>query len=190
MRRWIVVSVAVAGLLVADRAAANYTEGRIRNAVEARLFVDTDADIRSFPFTARLLGAGQVSHLDLTFSQVVGQGLDLERIRFRAKDVRLERGRLLNGTVEVTDVASVGITAWVARSAMPPWAQTRLDQVRVVVTADGIRLVVADRSFVLPMVSPMLVPCRPLARVLGGTLELSCTVDDLPPFLASAVVDL
>lgn len=191
MRRWILLSFAVAGILVvADQAAASYTERRVRDEVEARLFVDTDADIQSFPFTARLLAAGQVSHLNLTFSPVLGHGLDLERIRFDVRDVRLERGRLLNSAVRVTDVADVGVTASVERSAIPPWAQTRLDEVDVAVTADGIRLAVADRSVLLPMVSPMLVPCRPLARVVGSTLQLSCTVTDLPPFLARAVVDL
>lgn len=190
MRRWVVVSVAVTAVLAADWMAVTYTEGRVGDVIEDQLFFDTEAKIRSFPFTARLLAAGQVRELDLTFREVRGHGVDLERIRLRAHGVRLERSKLFEGRIHVTDVSRVGITATIATSAMPRWAQARLDQLEVAVAASGIRLVADERSAVLPMVSPILLPCRPRAVVVDGRIELSCAVPELPPLLASAVVDL
>lgn len=190
MRRWIVVSVAVATVLAADWMAVIYTEGRIGDGIEDRLSLDTETKIRSFPFTARLLAAGQVRELDLTFREVRGQGVDLERLRLRADNVRLERSKLFEGKMQVTGISRVGITATIAASAMPRWTQARLDQLEVAVATSGIRLVADDRSAVLPMVSPVLLPCRPRALVVEGRIKLSCAVPELPPFLASALVDL
>jgi hypothetical protein len=188
-------------LVVADRAAAAYAESQVESAVHDRLFVRTSAHIHSFPFLVRLGAAGQVSRLDVRLDDVLGHGIDLESIRFDADDVRLERGGLLHGDVQVTDVGSVRITARISEAAVRAvtHADVRLTNGRASVTVlgrtagaslsvRGGRLRVGPVSVPLPDAS--LVPCAVDVRVVEGAIEASCVDDQLPPFVAQAVVSL
>jgi hypothetical protein len=208
VRRWLFLAIVLVVLAVADRAAASYAESQIEGAARDQLFgiAAIDVQIHSFPFLGRLGAAGQVSRLDVRLDEVRGHGIDLESIRFDASDVRLERDALLHGDVHVTDVGSVHVTARISeaqvRSATHADVRLRDGRAEVVVggktltatasvAAGRIRLSL-DRlpALSVPLPDASLLPCDVQIRVEPGAVVASCTNDDLPSFIADAVVSV
>ena len=197
MRSAALVVLVVALLLGGDRLASAAAESRAEDAIAARLHgvAGVDVDIRSFPFTGRLFAAGRVSRLDVHLADVVGHGIDVADMRFDARGVDLDRDLLLSGKVRVRDVERVLVTARIdaaAIGAVGGAAARLLDGTASATIAGG---TIEVRAGSLPPVrfpgpDESLLPCAAEVRVEDGGLVASCEADELPSFIADAVVDV
>lgn len=210
MRKLVVLAVLLTALWFGDVLARSTAESAVESGIRSQVrgVGDVDAQIRSFPFTVRLLAAGEVSTLDLRLSEVVGRGIDVAWLRLRVDGLRLERRVLLGGRARITHVDEVTATANITeadvraatgadvrlldgRASLTVAGVTREAEIRV---ADGrIHLAVAGfPSFSLPVPGNELLPCEVNARVVVGALLAECTSDRLPPIVVEAIgsVDL
>ena len=207
MRRIALVIVgAVALLLGGDRLASRYASGKAEDAIGSYLggVAGVDVTIRSFPFVGRLGIGGQVSRLEIVLKDVVGQAVNLARVRIDADDVELDRSALLGGDVQVTDVGEVRIAATITEAEVRRLTRADVDladgrasvtlagvrvTARVSVTGGAIRLGVAGIDGLrVPLPDAAFLPCQAEARVVDGALLAACTADELPSFIAGAVV--
>lgn len=210
MRKLIVLAVLVGALVLGDvlakSAAESAVESGLRSQVEGVGAVD--AQITSFPFTVRLLAAGEVSTLDLRLSDVVGRGIDLAWLRLRVDGLRLDRSVVFGGDARITDVDRVSVTANITEEDVreATGADVRLFDGRATVTAAGVttdaEVTVADGRirisvaglppYSLPVPGNELLPCAIDARVVKGALLAECSTDRLPAIVLDAVgsVDL
>lgn len=188
---------------MADLAARSVVETQLRERAEAEVDPDgpTRARISSFPFLARLLFSGEVSHVRVAAEGVTVEGLTLARVAVDLEDVTLDRDRLLSDrTIVLTDLRQGTAEAEVTqeelsdRLGVPVTLEEGRAQVEVAgqsvtaqasVTDNVLRLSV--EGFPLPTLripKLPLVPCVADIRIVPGRLRLSCSVDEVPAELA------
>lgn len=210
MRKLIVVAVLLAVLVVGDLFATSSAESAVESAISSRVegIGTVDADIRSFPFTLRLLAAGAVSTLDLRLTDVVGRGIDVAWLRLEMEGLQLDRSVAFGGEARITGVDHVVVTANITEAAVreATGAEVRLLDGRATLTAAGVttdaEVTVADGRILLavaglppvslPLPSNELLPCDVDARVVEGALLAECAADGLPQIVLDALgsVDL
>jgi len=124
-----------------------------------------------------------------------GHGINVADMRFDARGVELDRGKLFGGKVRVTDVDVVRVSARISAADIrqATGVDVRLVEGQGTATlADGvIRLSVGGLPVVrIPAPDASLLPCDAELRVDDGSLVAECSSDELPDFIASAVVDV
>jgi hypothetical protein len=211
VRRLVLIGVLVLALVAGDAVARSAAQSAIESGVKANVqgVATVHARIHSFPFSGRLLAAGQISRLDLDLDQVAGHGIEVAKLAVRATGLRLDRNVLLGKAhVRITGVDSVSVTATITEDEIRTLthADVRLLPGRATVTVAGrtltagvtaasgrIRLTVAGLATItVPAPDAVLFPCTIEMRVITGAVQASCTSDHLPTIVIDAVgsVDL
>jgi hypothetical protein len=211
VRKLVVLAVVLVALVAGDAVAKSAATSAIESGVKAKVLgvASVHASIHSFPFTGRLLAAGEVSRLDLELDQVAGHGVDVAELGIRATDLELDRNVLLGKAhVRITGVHRVTVSATITEAEVR--ALTHAD---VHLLADRATVTVAGRTLTagvdasaghirlslgglpalsIPEPDTALFPCTIEVKVVTGALRAVCTSDRLPQIVIDAVgsVDL
>jgi len=194
----IVVVVLVAGDFVAKAYASSQLRDRAQRAVRGA--TSASASISSFPFTGRLLVAGQVQNVHVRVSPVAAGRVTFSSVSVDLHDVHVDRNRLINDQqVQLTSLGSGTVTAELSDVEVSRLAGTPITfrPGRVTVSAAGVDVAASvqatDGSLSfggLRLPIKFRVPRAPLfpcdatgAVVKQGAVDLSCTVHDVPPEL-------
>ena len=194
----IIVVLLVVGDFVAKAYATSQLRDRAKRAVPSA--TSSSASISSFPFTARLLLAGQVSQVHVHVGPVAAGRVTFTSVAVDLHDVHVDRNRLINDRqVQLTGLGSGTVTAELSDAEVSRLAGTRVSFLpgRVIVNAAGIEVAATvqvtngSMSFGgLRLPVTFKVPHAPLfpcdatkAVVVQGAVDLSCTVHDVPPEL-------
>jgi hypothetical protein len=189
-------------LIVGDFVAKAYATSQLRDRAEraARSATTSTASISSFPFTGRLLLAGQVQQVRIRVGPVAAGRVTFASVSVDLHDVHVDRTRLINDQkVQLTGLGSGTVTAELTDAEVSRLAGTRVSFApsRVTVSAAGVDVAatvqVADGSMSfggLRLPIKFRIPHAPLfpcdatsAVVKQGAVDLSCTVHDVPPEL-------
>ncbi len=194
--------------MVADLGARAAVESQLRDRVvlAAEPQGSTSARISSFPFLARLVTSGEVSHVKVATAGVTVEGLTFARLAVDLEEVTLDRERLLSerkivltdlqrGTAQaevtqeqLSDRLGVPVTLEAGRARVRVGGQTVTATASV--TNNTLRLSVsgvAVPSLRIPKLP--LVPCVADAEIVPGRIRLFCTVDDVPAELVGRPLD-
>ncbi|MBA2280174.1 MAG: LmeA family phospholipid-binding protein [Acidimicrobiia bacterium] len=188
----------VAALAVADLLAQAYVEDQVEASAESELegIGGVQSEISSFPFLGRIAFGGEVSHLELVLTDVVGRGIPVAELRLDIDGLRFDRGTLLESNrLRITGVGRVAVVAVVTRDEL---AEVLGDAARSVELIEGTTLTVRDGAiglpggFSLPLPSSELIPCDASATIDDEEVVLRCESDRLPTIIVEAVgsVDL
>jgi hypothetical protein len=198
----IAAAILVVFLVVGDFVAKAYATGQLRDRAQraVRGATSAGASISSFPFTARLLLAGQVSQAHVRVGPVAAGRVTFTSVAVDLHDVHVDRNHLIRDQqVQLTGLGSGTVTAELSDAEVSRLAGTRVTFLpgRVTVSAAGIELAatvqVTDGSMSLGglrLPIKFKVPHAPLfpcdateAVVVQGAVDLSCSVHDVPPEL-------
>lgn len=187
---------------VADAAARSSAEAQVEATVAAQVAgaAGVSASIESFPFLPRLLGSGRAGDVTLRVERVAGAGVTLADVRIAATDVVLDRDALLPGfDVEVRDIDEARVSALIGEGELSRLLGVPLEvspgslavtvrgqQVTADARVEGDELVLdlgRLPALRVPVPRSPLVPCTGTVRLVDGAVELSCTVQDVPPAL-------
>ncbi|MBV8980483.1 MAG: LmeA family phospholipid-binding protein [Acidimicrobiia bacterium] len=191
----IVVVLLVVGDVVAKAYATNQLQDRARRAVRGA--TSASASITSFPFTGRLLAAGQVPEVRVRVAPVIAGEVTFASVSVDLHDVHVDRNRLVNDrTVQLTGLGSGTVTAELTDVEISRMAGTRVRFTpgRVTVSAAGIEasadVQITDGSmslaglripFKFKIPRAPLFPCDATsAVVVQGAVDVSCTVHEVP----------
>ncbi|MBV9283283.1 MAG: LmeA family phospholipid-binding protein [Acidimicrobiia bacterium] len=191
----VVVAVLVVGDVVAKAYATDQLKSRAQRAVRGA--TSATASISSFPFTGRLLVAGQVSEVRVGVGPVVAGRLTFASVTVDLHDVHVNRNRLINDRkVQLTGLGSGTVTAELTDVEISGLAGTRVrfSPGHVTVNAAGIEATasvqISDGSmsfaglhiplkFKIPRAP--LFPCDATSAVVKqGAVDVSCTVHEVP----------
>jgi hypothetical protein len=208
LRRFLVaLAILVVLLVVVDFVAKAYATSQLRDRAQhaVRGATSSSASISSFPFTGRLLIAGEVQKVHLSVGPVQAGRVTFASVSVDLNDVKVDRNRLISDQqVRLTGLSSGTVTAELSDVEVSRLAGTRVTFTpgRVTVTAAGINLAATVRvsngslsfggirvpvSFKVPRAP--LFPCDATSAVVKqGAVEVSCTVHQVPRELAGVTV--
>lgn len=194
------VGLALAFDVVARRVAESTIEDRAVSAAGGA--ESAEARIRSFPFVPRLLLTGSVPRVNVRLQEVTAGPLDLAAVDLELHGVEMDRDLMLAGRAALEDIDRGTLTleveaAAVARAVRLPVGvqgdsvtarvRGRTVTAQVAVASDGalVLRVPPLPAFTVPVVrTPGLLGCASSrAAVRGGSILLSCDLDDVPPAL-------
>ncbi len=195
----IVVVLLVVGDFVAKAYATSQVRARARRAVPSATSVT--ASITSFPFTGRLLVAGQVQEFKVRVSPVTAGRVTFAFVSVDLHDVHVDRNRLINDR----QVALTGLGTGTATVELTDTEISRLAGTRIMFSPGRVRVGTAgvDVAATVQMTNGSLsfgglrlpvsfrVPRAPLAPcdatdgvIKQGAVDLTCTTHRVPPELA------
>lgn len=193
---------------VLDFFAKGYSEEEIAAAVEHRSgdrVGSASASISSFPYIGRLVGWGDIDHIDISMASLhVSQPID--EVKVHIDGLHMDRDALLGEShVEIKRVDHVSVTVFIAARRI----QTLADQVGLslsfedggirlngdrldVATANSLLTVSGGRlttplSVPIPAGDPEVLPCQPGVEVRKDGIRLSCATDRVPRILLDAI---
>jgi hypothetical protein len=203
----IAAAILVVLLVVGDFVAKAYATSQLRDRAKhaVRGATSASASISSFPFTARLLLSGEVQKVHLSVSPVAAGRLTFASVSLDLNDVHVDRNRLINDQqVRLTGLGRGTVTAELTDAEISRLAGTRVTfhPGRVMVSAAGLdaaaSVQVTDGSMSfgglrLPIKFRIprgpLFPCDATTAVAKeGAVDVSCTIDRVPPELAGVTV--
>ncbi len=135
----------VAALAVADLLAQAYVEDQVEASAESELegIGGVQSEISSFPFLGRIAFGGEVSHLELVLTDVVGRGIPVAELRLDIDGLRFDRGTLLESNrLRITGVGRVAVVAVVTRDELAEVLGDAARRLRIA----GLRHVIDPRS--------------------------------------------
>jgi hypothetical protein len=198
VRVLLILAVVVVLVLVAVDFAAKIAVERV-SARELREADEIDAggvqtSVDTFPFLGRLLLAGETS-FSIGLDDVTDQGVRIDRIEFEVDGLVFDRGEALDRRVRIDDVDRVRATVVIDEDTITETTGVAVDLEPGSATAAGATVAVglAGRdvqvavpglgaaSFAVP--STAYLPCEPTLAIEEDRIELSCTIDALPPLV-------
>jgi DUF2993 family protein len=206
VRRLVVaLVVAVLVLVAGDFVAKAYATNQLRDRAEAavRGATSSSASITSFPFLGRLLVAGSVQEVGVRVGPVVAGRVTFASIAVDLHDVHIDRDRLINERkVRLTSIGSGTVTAELTAAEVSRLAglPVSFEPGRVTVGIRGVSasapVSVVNGSLVLgsgqaavrlKVPHAPLFPCDATTAVARqGVVEVSCTVNRVPPELVTS----
>ncbi len=181
---------------------------RIEHGVEQRVATQVpeatsvDATVRSFPVVARVLATGVIDHLVVTLDGVARPELRIDSVRIDVWGIDVSRRALLDGEIDLQHIDRGALTATITEDDLEETlpgnvADLRLLPGRAEVTVAGQTLgsdvtvregrVVFDlgpfRDPSVPLPGQEFFPCLLQGKVVAGAVQLSCTLDEVPPYL-------
>ena len=201
-------ALAAAGLAV-DVGAKSYAQSELEARARAEGAASASADIDSFPFVGKLLLAGQAGDITFSLRDVTTERVTFSTVVLALSDVKLDKGKLFDRKVEITDIDKGTITVGFSAAELGKrlgGLPVTIDDGRVSVTVAGqvvaatpsvtaegsIRLTAAAGvpgapTFNVPIPQTRLVNCRvSRVKVEDGVLEASCDINEIPPALLRA----
>jgi hypothetical protein len=206
-RLLIAVAVLVVLLVIGDFVAKAYATSQLQDrALRAvRGATSSTASISSFPFTGRLLLAGEVQNVHVRVSPVSASRVTFSAVSVDLHDVHVDRHRLINDQqVQLTGLGSGTVTAELTDAEVSGLAHTQVTfgPGRVTVSAAGVDVAATVQvtngmlsfggvrlpiSFRVPRAP--LFPCDATSAVVKqGAVDLTCTVHQVPPELVGVTV--
>ncbi len=177
-------------------------QGAIADRIESRSpGSHADVKISSFPFLGHLALSGTVPSMDADVTDVTDGDLHFSRIDLHVTDLEVERGQLDDGTVQPVSIERGRVVAYLSQSSVDALAHVPLRLGNGTVELDGVTapvtLTVTDGavvvtvaqglpSFSVPVPDLDILPCVGAARVVPGSLHVSCRFTTLPGLLADA----
>lgn len=203
----VILVILLAALAYADVQVRAYAEEQAeqRLATAVPMAGGADVEIQAFPFVGRVLFDGTIPELDVELKDVRAQAVKVDRVALRVEGLLIDRDQLLGerklvvtGLQRATVVATIGSDA--VNAATQP-IETRLSAGKVEVTFQGHTvegtLRVHDRQVVIdvmgvkelrvPLPEEKYLPCEPNVKVVGETLNVSCTIHELPTAVADVL---
>lgn len=172
----LVVAVVVLGAaaeLGAPRLVADRVERRANTNLGGAATIGADAG--SFPFIPRLLADNRVRRVTMTLEELAGQELTFGSVEVELRGIVLDRQRLFNGEVEVTDIESGIATVTLGNEALGTLGELLPGDVDLSELSAGQSL-----NLGLP---DQLVPCTPRTQSTDGRLRLRCEFQQVPQVL-------
>ena len=206
-RLLIALAILVVLLVVGDFVAKAYATSQLRDRAKhaVRGATSATASISSFPFTARLLIAGQVQRVHLTVGPVQAGRVTFASVSLDLNDVHVDRNRLVNDQqVQLTGLSTGTVTAELTDAEVSRLTSTRVvfTPGRVMVGAGGFDVAATVQvtngnmtfggirvpvTFKVPRAP--LFPCDATSAVVKqGAVDLTCTVHQVPDELAGVTV--
>jgi hypothetical protein len=201
----LVLVVSLAGVL--DFFAKGFSEEEIAAAIEHRSddrIGEAKASISSFPYLGRLLGQGDIDHIDITMRSLhITQPVD--EVKVHIDGLHMDRNALLGEShIEIKKVDRVSVSVLVAARRIQALADqiglslvfendaVRLAGQRLDVTTTAGLLTVSGTgltplSVPIPAGDAEVLPCQPGAKVEQAGIRLSCTTDRVPKLLLDAI---
>lgn len=217
MRKLVVLSIVAGVLLAGDQAARAWAQAKLAEQAAAYYPPSTrsDAAIRSFPFLGRLLVQGDVPEVNLGMDNLRADVVLVRRLDLNLRNVEIDRGALARGKVEVADIGSGRIDAFVDGPSLAKAVNADLRfheggveihkrvagrdvfaRGRVSVSGNAVRLQPTSvqgvglpaSAFALTIRIPgvELWPCPAEVQMVEGGLRVGCRVKDVPPVLVQA----
>jgi hypothetical protein len=189
----LLVVLLVAALVAGDVVTVHLTESAIAKRIEQRVpGSHATVTISSSPFLYHLAASGTVEELHAHVTGVVENHYSFESIDVTVKDLEVNRGDLLRGSVDLARISNATIVATLSRDELveagvvvglkhlgvlgsSAHGTVVPGQSEVTINVDGLTLTLPYSS---------LVPCVGTAVFTGGNLVLTCSTDTLPPALA------
>ena len=203
MRKLLVaLAVLVVALVAGDFLAKAYATNQLRDRAERAVHgaMSADASISSFPFTGRLLLAGEVQNVHVRVGPVAAGRVTFSSVSVDLHDVHVDRHRLINDRkVQLTGLGRGTVTAELTDAEVSRLVGTPITfrPGRVTVSAAGVDVAATVQvtngsmsfgglrlpiSFRIPHAP--LFPCDATSAVVKqGAVDLSCTVTSVPPEL-------
>jgi hypothetical protein len=194
--------------VAADVGIRSVAESQLRDrvALATKPGGSTTARISSFPFVARLLTSGDVSHIRVATADVAVDRLTFARVSVDLEDVTLDRSRLFSERKIVLESLGRGTaTAEVTQDELsqvlgvpvtlePGRVRVRVGGQQVTAAAsvseNTLRVTVAGLSVPALRIPKLpLLPCVADAVILAGRIHLTCSVDQVPPELVGRPLD-
>ena len=208
MKKLIFLGVIAALGIAVDMGAKSYAQSELESRARAEGAASASADIDSFPFVGKLLASGNAGDITLSMRDVATERVTFSTVVLALVDVKLDKGKLFDRKVEITDIDKGTITVGFdaadlsRRLGMPVTIDDGEISVTVAgqvvaatpaVTAEGsIRLtasagVAGMPSLNVPIPQTRLVSCK-VSRVTvdDGVLEASCDINEIPPAMLRA----
>jgi hypothetical protein len=220
VRKWILLVIPTTillALIVADQAAKGWAESKLaeRAADYYPPGAGSSASIRSFPFIGRLLFAGSIPRVDVNLDDLQVPPVLIRKLSLRVSDVKLDRGELFGGKVQLEDIGEGRIVATVDGPSLakavgldvrftPGEVQVHKRIQGVDVTAKGKVTVKGNLVTVTPtsvegLAVPAstfaisyripgieILPCQADVQIIDDGLVLACDVTDVPAALVQA----
>lgn len=205
--RKLIVAVVILALIVV---AAVIADGIIRNHVEQAIATQIDdqvpgshaqVTISSFPFVGRLAVSGTVPTMTAHVTGVQAGPVALDTVDVVVHDVRVARGQLAHGKVQIDSIREAIITAQISQASLDHQVGVPITIGSGTVGLGGVQVpahlaVVSNRieiqvpplpgiSVTIPLTN--LVPCIGTASLSPGHLTVTCSTDRLPPALDHVV---
>jgi hypothetical protein len=203
----IALAILIVLLVIGDFVAKAYATSQLRDRAESHVrgATSASASISSFPFTLRLLIAGQVQKVHVSVSPVPAGRVTFTSVSVDLDDVHVDRNRLVNDRqVQLTGLGSGTVTAELSDTEISQLARTTVTfhPGRVTVSAAGLDVAATVQvnqgslsfgGLRLPLQIRIprapLFPCDATSAVVKeGAVELSCTVHQVPAELAGVTV--
>lgn len=173
---------------VGDWLATTFAEGAIERRIEDEIDGQAEVEIGSWPVVARALATEEVSSIAVELAHVRVEEIEIDSVRIEVTGVKLSRSRVLGGDFKPKDIDGGSITVVVSTSAIAESAGisvASLDAGTADVTVDQGDMVI-EASGAPPVSIPFpqeVLPCSASGTLTGDTVELRCTVEEIPELL-------
>lgn len=186
------VLMAVVGV-VAELVAPGLVEAGIEETVRSntREVAHVEARATGSPFLPGLLLAGEIERIEITLRELVGQQLDIGTVSLRADGIRLDRGAMYRGDVEVDDIDRGRVVVELEEQELSQLlgAPVALDGGLVDLVDGALEVAAAGVGPRRVPVPDELLPCTPDLDVAPPYVRLSCTFAGVPGVLRPATED-
>ncbi|MDQ2729446.1 MAG: hypothetical protein M3Y91_16650 [Actinomycetota bacterium] len=197
-----ILAVIVVAAGIADVVVRHHVEGAIATQIDDQVpGSHAQVTISSFPFVGRLAASGSVPTLAAHVTGVQAGPVALDTVDVVVHDIRVARGQLVHGKVQLESIREAVITAQVSQASLDHQIGVPVTIGAGTVGLAGVQVparlgVVNNRIDIqvppLPAISvtiPLtnLVPCIGAASLSPGRLTVTCTTDQLPPALDHVV---
>lgn len=191
----------VLGVVVLERFGRSYAQGEIAARLrEAGMTGDVDVTVgRSWwqPSILPTLVTGNLDRVEVRVTEGTLSGIPVEDVDYVLSGIEGDLS-VLNGSVDVREVEEGSVRMLVPVSSIGQSVGTPLavHDGRVVVGQDEVpatvglvedNLVISGPGVVglppLPLADPYILPCRPELALVGASLELACSGDEVPGIL-------
>lgn len=173
---------------VGDWLATTFAEGAIERRIEDEIDGQAEVEIGSWPVVARALATEEVSSIAVELAHVRVEEIEIDSVRIEVTGVKLSKSRVLGGDFKPKDIDGGSITVVVSTSAIAESAGisvASLDAGTADVTVDQGDMVI-EASGAPPVSIPFpqeVLPCSATGTLTGDTVELRCTVEEIPELL-------
>jgi hypothetical protein len=207
MRKLLLVVLVVLVLVGLDFGARWFSEHQFDRRASTRVqnvgSVNTTFD--QFPYSWNMTLSGTVANATIDLNDIVVAPINMSLLRTQVKDLKIDRGSMLDGKPRVSSTGPVQVTLVLSeanvRDALDAGTVVFRDRyVQVVVNGHTITgpLVVKGRYLVIedkthptkiPLPSTKYLPCQPTSAFVwhGSPIVTGCSSATLPPVLADAV---
>jgi hypothetical protein len=187
--------IVAAGLLavvavVGELAAPGLVEAGVEETVRAntRDVAHVKAHTSGSPFLPALLLRGHIEHLDVTLREVAGAQLPIGTVTLQIDGIHLDRGAMYRGEVDIDELERGTVVVELEEQELAALlgVPVDLDSDLVEQVGGAVQVAAAGVGERIPVPDELL-PCAPDLDVDPPYVRLSCTFDEVPGVLRTAI---